>query len=139
MLRWRHLILALVLLLSLPLRFADAALAPCHAHPAGMDAAASAQTQHPMTAHARAALPGTTVALASPQCSHAGVASMADHHASGVCGMNAPCCTGALPATAPRVSAPALSLLLFAIRLVSDPASPFLTDGVDRPPRPSLV
>lgn len=137
MLRWRTLILALVLVLGLPLRLAGAAQAPCHAVSAGMPATALGQAQHAMKRHTQAA-PSAVAVMAPGERNHACMASMTDRHPSGQCGMNAPCCSGALPAAPPRIDAPALSML-FVIRLVSDPASPFLTDGVDRPPRPILV
>lgn len=137
MLRWRTLILAIVLVLGLPLRLAGAAQAPCHAAAAGMGATALGQAQHVLTRHAQAA-PNAIAAIATGERHDCSMASMTDRHSSGQCGTNAPCCSGALPAAHPRIDAPALSMLCV-IRLVSDPASPFLTDGVDRPPRPALV
>ena len=137
MLRWRTLILAIVLVLGLPFRFADAAQMPCHAASAGAAATVLEQTQHAMKAHTQAT-PSAVAIMAPGERSHACRGSMTDRHPSGQCGMNAPCCGGALPAAQPRIDAPALSML-FVIRVVSDPASPFLTDGVDRPPRPALV
>lgn len=137
MLRWRTLILAIVLVLGLPFRFAEAAQMPCHAASAGAAATVLEQTQHAMKAHTQAT-PSAVAIMAPGERSHACRGSMTDRHPSGQCGMNAPCCGGALPAAQPRIDAPALSML-FVIRVVSDPPSPFLTDGVDRPPRPALV
>ena len=137
MFRWRTLLLALALVLSLPLRLAGVAPAPCHVTPAELTTAVSTHAPQTFISHAKTADPPAVVA-ANGHCSHAYGTSTNDPHPSGPCGMNAPCCIGALPTSAPRVSAPALSMLLV-MHLVSDPASPFLTEGVDRPPREFLV
>ena len=130
--RWSVIILALALILSLPQWLAGAASLPFQVRSVMTAVSAPADDAIPRDETA----PRTLVAVTG-QCDHAGFAPMSAAHAAGQCGMGASCAIGDGPA-ALRVDEPRFARLHI-VHLVSDPASHFLTNGIDRPPRLSFA
>ncbi|MBS2132159.1 hypothetical protein KEX41_28660 (plasmid) [Burkholderia thailandensis] len=135
MFRWRIFILALALILGLPLELAGAASLPCQTGPT-VTASAVAGGPHRAVMHSATGSRASTAVAVSP-CDDGCIASMSASHTAGQCGMSASCFIGAGPAVL-RIDEPRLAML-HAVHHVSDPASRFLTSGIDRPPRLSLV
>jgi hypothetical protein len=134
MLRWRTFLLALLLFLSLPIRPGVAAMLSCGVAPA-------AAVTEGMTDASRATMLHGHAAQA-PVATHAcdqGNGTMSLTHPAGQCSMCSPCFASAV-ATVSVVGLPARDVaLLHVVRPRSDPASRFLTDGIDRPPSAFLA
>jgi len=134
MLRWRPVLFAVLLILSLPIRLVGAA--PLSSGTAILMTAAHAEPGvHPLQTQRSALASKGSLAVRNTPCPHADHVPTSMLHVAGPCGACPSCMAGTVAASA-NVTPPRLAILPFhAGRPASDPPSSFLTDGIERPPR----
>ncbi|WP_157381072.1 hypothetical protein [Burkholderia ubonensis] len=131
---WRSFLLAAVLILSLPLRIAAATPSACCAVP-GMAASSMAAPVQRTEFRGPDAVRQTPATVTLKTCCHVGDHARHASHAAGPCGTCASCIACAV-AAGPRIAAYGFEITnAHAARPDSDPASTYLTEGIDRPPR----
>lgn len=132
MLRWPALLIAVLLVLSLPIRLAGAATSSCgtESGPEPMNYVHRVELRHGDLARQGASIMSSAIRVHS---------STHMTHAACQCGTCVSCSIGAFEA-GPRFAPPSVkAFVFFTPRPTSDPESSFLTEGIDRPPRVPLA
>lgn len=136
MLRWQKIFLVMLLAMSLPIRSLAAASMNCEVSRFMGEVTAAAPT--------KLEIPDAEMAHGADHAmvdgKHRGHGGFADHHhLSGQCSSCASCCFGAAVPATPRITGPGEITSSLALRPPSVGAVRFLTSGIERPPRLSLV
>lgn len=136
MLRWRALVFVLLLILGLPVLSGARAETHCGVVSPAVTEALSGGVVHGSATLQACAERQRRVAIPGRACDDRCDATMNHSHPAGQCSSCALCyCAGALaPASIAVVPSHSL-LVLHACPPASDAATPFLTDGIERPPR----